>query len=134
MATEKLTPKQARFVEEYRIDRNATQAAIRAGYSEKTAYAIGSENLTKPEILAEIDKGTAALSEELQLTTKMVVEGLFTEAKLAGEGSSASARVAAWGLLGKHLKMFTEKHEHSGAVVLTLEQMVVASLKPKEEG
>lgn len=45
-----LTPKQAKFVAEYIIDQNATQAAIRAGYSEDTARSIGSENLTKPDI------------------------------------------------------------------------------------
>lgn len=45
-----LTDKQRRFVEEYTVDFNATQAAIRAGYSEDTAYSIGSENLKKPEI------------------------------------------------------------------------------------
>lgn len=44
----KLTEKQQRFVDEYLIDLNATQAAIRAGYSVKTADAIGCENLTKP--------------------------------------------------------------------------------------
>lgn len=46
-----LTDKQKRFCEEYVIDLNATQAAIRSGYSEETAYSIGSENLRKPEIL-----------------------------------------------------------------------------------
>lgn len=46
----KLTDKQKRFCEEYIIDCNATQAAIRAGYSEKTAYSIGNENLKKPEL------------------------------------------------------------------------------------
>ena len=45
-----LTPKQQRFVDEYLIDLNATQAAIRAGYSEKTAHSIGAENLIKPEV------------------------------------------------------------------------------------
>ena len=45
-----MTPKQTRFVEEYLVDLNATQAAIRAGYSAKTAYSIGQENLSKPEI------------------------------------------------------------------------------------
>lgn len=45
-----LTEKQTRFCNEYLIDLNATQAAIRAGYSEKTAYSIGNENLKKPEI------------------------------------------------------------------------------------
>lgn len=51
----KLTDKQRRFVDEYLIDLNATQAAIRAGYSEKTAKAIGQENMTKPDIRAAID-------------------------------------------------------------------------------
>lgn len=45
-----LTPKQARFVAEYLIDLNATQAAIRAGYSEKAARVVGCQNLTKPNI------------------------------------------------------------------------------------
>ena len=45
-----LTEKQARFVAEYLVDLNATEAAIKAGYSEKTAYSIGFENLRKPEI------------------------------------------------------------------------------------
>lgn len=52
----KLTPKQELFVHEYLIDLNATQAAIRAGYSEKTAAAIGSENLLKPEIKSAIEE------------------------------------------------------------------------------
>ena len=51
-----LTPKQQRFVEEYLIDLNATQAAIRAGYSEKTAYSVGHENLKKPEIQKAIQE------------------------------------------------------------------------------
>ena len=46
----RMTAKQARFVEEYLVDCNATQAAVRAGYSAKTAHAIGWENLRKPEI------------------------------------------------------------------------------------
>lgn len=57
-----LTKKQKLFVEEYLIDLNATQAAIRAGYSPDTAYAIGSENLRKPEIRACIDKAMAERS------------------------------------------------------------------------
>ncbi len=50
----KLTPKQARFVDEYLVDLNASQAAIRAGYSPKTARFIGCEDLTKPNIQAAI--------------------------------------------------------------------------------
>ena len=52
----KLTDKQQRFCEEYLVDLNATQAAVRAGYSEKTAGAIGFENLRKPEIQAYLQK------------------------------------------------------------------------------
>lgn len=51
-----LTAKQQRFVEEYLVDLNATQAAVRAGYSKKTAGAIGGENLEKPEIQEAIQK------------------------------------------------------------------------------
>ena len=50
----KLTPKQERFVDEYLLDLNATQAAIRAGYSKRSARAIGAENLTKPNIQQRI--------------------------------------------------------------------------------
>lgn len=56
MAEKKLTAKQQRFCDEYLIDLNATQAAIRAGYSEKTARNIANENLTKPDIREYIDK------------------------------------------------------------------------------
>lgn len=60
----KLTPKEKLFVQEYLIDLNATQAAKRAGYSEKSAYAIGAENLKKPKIATaiaeEIEKGSLA--------------------------------------------------------------------------
>lgn len=52
----KMTAKQKRFCDEYLIDLNATQAAIRAGYSEKTAKVIGAENLTKPVIHEYIKK------------------------------------------------------------------------------
>lgn len=55
----KMTAKQMRFCDEYLIDLNATQAAIRAGYSKKTAYSIGQENLKKPEISAYIKKRMA---------------------------------------------------------------------------
>lgn len=52
----KLTAKQTQFCREYVKDLNATQAAIRSGYSEKTAYSVGSENLRKPDVKAEIQK------------------------------------------------------------------------------
>lgn len=109
-----LTPKQQRFVEEYPIDLNATQAAIRAGYSEKTAKEIGSENLTKPNIAKAIAEAQEKLSNKAQVTVEMVVQGLLNEAKDLSEGSTQSARVSAWAHLGKHLGMFKDKIEHTG--------------------
>lgn len=77
MAEPKLTIKQKRFVEEYLIDFNATQAAIRAGYSEDTAYSIGSENLNKPEIKRMIEEKTKEFSDKAVLTKEMVVAELM---------------------------------------------------------
>ena len=76
MAPMKLTPKQARFVQEYLIDLNAAQAAIRAGYSAKTARVIGHENLTKPDIAVAIEKAKAKRAERTELTSDMVVDEL----------------------------------------------------------
>lgn len=62
---DKLTEKQKRFCDEYLIDLNGTQAAIRAGYSEKTARFIATENLTKPNIRKYIDDRLAEKEKEL---------------------------------------------------------------------
>lgn len=68
-----MTKKQKRFIEEYLIDLNATQAAIRAGYSPDTAYSIGNENLKKPEIKAHIDKAMAERSKRTGVNADRVV-------------------------------------------------------------
>ena len=129
-----LTPKQQRFVEEYLIDLNATQAAIRAGYSEKTAKEIGSENLTKPNIAKAIAEAQEKLSNKTQVTVEMVVQGLLNEAKDLSEGSTQSARVSAWAHLGKHLGMFKDKIEHdiSDPLKELLQRASGNTLKPKE--
>jgi phage terminase small subunit len=71
-----LTPKQRAFVREYLIDLNATQAAIRAGYSEDTARAIGSENLTKPNIAAAIEAAMKLRAERTDITADRVLKEL----------------------------------------------------------
>ena len=73
-----MTKKQKRFIEEYMIDLNATQAAIRAGYSPDTAYSIGNENLKKPEIKAHIDKAMAERSKRTGVNADRVVMELAT--------------------------------------------------------
>jgi phage terminase small subunit len=106
-----LNQRQRRFVAEYLIDLNATQAAIRAGYSEKTARSVGSENLTKPDIAAAISAGVRKQSERADISAQDVLNGLYREATREGEGSSHGARVSAWGLLGKYHKLFTDRIE-----------------------
>jgi phage terminase small subunit len=105
-----LTAKQAKFVTEYLVDLNATQAAIRAGYSEKTAGAIGQENLRKPTIYAAVTELRAAQATDTKIDANMVLEGLLAETV----GGQQSGRIAAWGWIGKHLAMFTDKVQHGG--------------------
>lgn len=68
-----MTKKQKRFIEEYLIDLNATQAAIRAGYSPDTAKAIGCENLTKPDIRAHIDRAMAERSKRTGVNADRII-------------------------------------------------------------
>lgn len=71
-----LTAKQRRFVEEYLVDLNATQAAIRAKYSKKTARQMGDENLSKPDIAAAIQKAEQARSKRTEITQDAVLQEL----------------------------------------------------------
>lgn len=72
----KLTAKQIRFVDEYMVDFNATQAAIRAGYKAKTAHVIGAENLRKPKIAEEIARRQKDLQRRTEVTQDRVVKEL----------------------------------------------------------
>ncbi|MCY3553721.1 MAG: terminase small subunit [Gemmatimonadetes bacterium] len=111
----KLTKKQQAFVQEYLVDLNATRAAIDAGYSEKTARSIASENLTKPNIQAALIEAQKERSERTQIDQDFVLELLATEAKGEGPDTTASARVRAAELLAKHLGMFQDDahlHHH----------------------
>lgn len=71
-----MTDKQKRFCDEYLVDFNATQAAIRAGYSKKTAYSIGDENLRKPELKKYIDERMAEKQSQLIATQDEVMKYL----------------------------------------------------------
>ena len=85
-----LTEKQARFVAEYLVDLNATDAAIRAGYSEKTAYAIGFENLRKPEIQEAIRAEMEARAKRTEITQDRV---LLELARIAFSDSTDYVRI-----------------------------------------
>jgi len=110
--------RRARFVEEYLVDLNATQAAIRAGYSEKTANRQGSRLLSNVDIQEAIAKGKVRLSEQTGITAQYVINGLR---EIASQ-DKGSARVRAFELLGKHLGLFTDVLRHE---VQELPAMVV---------
>ena len=76
-----LTAKQQRFVEEYLLDLNATQAAIRAGYSKKTASEMGYENLSKPHIADAIALGRDERSQRTQIDADWLLTRLAAEAE-----------------------------------------------------
>lgn len=128
-----LTTRQKRFVDEYLIDLNATQAAIRAGYSVKTAGQIGQENLKKPEIRSRIDEQleqihnerTADAQEVLEyLTSVMRGEKTDETLRFIGEGFqekidiavSSKDRLKAAELIGKRYGMFADKLSLDAAV------------------
>jgi len=113
-----LTPKQEMFCREYLIDLNATQAAIRAGYSVKTAKLIGYENLTKPYIHEYIQK----LKKERVKEVKIDANYVLTQAKKLHERCMQedefhpSGAAKALELIGKHVDVaaFKDRVEHSG--------------------
>ena len=122
----KLTPKQEKFCREYIIDLNATQAAIRAGYSVKTAEVIGFENLRKPSIKAQLDILQAPIAKKALVDAEYVLRGLKNiadtmEANMitvdakgntSVNPSAAQASARAHELLGKHLVLFSDKIVH----------------------
>lgn len=124
----KLTEKQKRFADEYIISGNATQAAIKAGYSKKTARFVAAENLTKPNIKNYIDERLEELQSERTADAQEVLEyltsvmrGNETEEVLIGIGEGvqstvqkevgAKDRLKAAELLGKRFALFTDKTE-----------------------
>ncbi|KWQ05496.1 hypothetical protein SE27_09695 [Acinetobacter harbinensis] len=134
-----LRPKQQRFVEEYLIDLNATQAAIRVGYSAKTAAVIGAENLIKPYIQKAIQEARNKLTERTEITQdyvltnikKVIERCMQQEAVQARDGSpllvegpegdlvplfefKETGALKGLELLGKHLGMFKDKIELTG--------------------
>lgn len=116
-----LTPKQERFVQEYLVDLNATQAAIRAGYKEKTAGAIGSENLKKPEIQSALQRALKDREERTEVTQDYVIRKLVEIAdKEASDAQDSelkySNKLRALELLGKHTGAFEKVVEDDGGV------------------
>ena len=114
----RMTPKQTRFVQEYLVDLCATQAAIRAGYSEKTADVQGCKLLRLGKVQAAVDAAKQARAERTLITQDEVITGLKAEATFHDDGASHGARVSAWAHLGKHLKLFEDKSTFDGKLTI----------------
>lgn len=104
MSAARLTAKQKRFVAEYLVDGNATQAAIRAGYSKATAYSIGAENLKKPEIAAAIEAAQAKIAGKLGITAERVIQRVALVSDKALADGAYPAVLKAEELLARSLK------------------------------
>lgn len=110
-----LTLMQAAFVREYLVDLNATQAAIRAGYSKRTAYSQGQRLLKNVEIQKAIQAAISKRAEHTDITAEKVLVRLWEEGNLKEDGASHAARVSALKLVGLHVGLkFTERHEFGG--------------------
>lgn len=124
----KLTDKQKRFCEEYLIDLNATQAAIRAGYSAKTADKIGSELLGKTSIAVQIEKRKKAQQRRTEITADRVLMEIakiaFAEASDAGGAElKQSNKLKALEMAAKYFGMLADKQpseddDETGVVIL----------------
>ena len=106
-----LTEKQKRFCEEYLVDLNATQAAIRARYSKKSAYSIGQENLQKKEIRRYISESMKARSLRTQVTADRVLQELAKIA-FAREGVKIKDKLKALDMLAKYLSFNDNQSKH----------------------
>ncbi|GHU75840.1 hypothetical protein AGMMS49992_20530 [Clostridia bacterium] len=102
-----MTPKQQRFVDEYMADLNATQAAIRAGYSEKTAYSIGSRMLNNVEVSQAIELRRKDESLRSGYDIQRIFDGITAIAEDAE--TRPADRLKAFELMGKHLGMFRDR-------------------------
>ena len=142
----------ALFCKEYLVDLNASAAAVRAGYSESSAKEQASQMMADPRVKAEIQRAMDERADRVEITADYVLSKI----KETIERCSQAEKVMIWDpidkmmvdsgewkfehngvlkgceLLGKHLKLFTEKHEVSGK--LTLEDLIAGSYdKPNEE-
>ena len=109
-----LSSKRVRFVQEYLIDPNATQAAVKAGYSPNSAMVQGHRLLRDDKVAAAIVAGQARIAKAAEITQERVARGLLREAELyVGETDNprqgAGARVQAWQHLGRYVGMFEDR-------------------------
>ena len=121
-----IAPKRARFVAEYLIDRNATQAAIRAGYSEKTATMQGSRLLRYENVQAAVERGEAEIAASLAITVEGVAAQLDEDRALALANNQAGAAVSASMGKAKLAGLLVDRQDVTGTVsVERIERLIV---------
>lgn len=148
-----LNDQQERFCHEYIVDLNGTQAAIRAGYSETSARQIASENLSKPNIRQRVKELAAERNEAVGLSAQFVIEGIVRNIRRCEQAErvkhpngepvmcetedgevaavyryESTSALKGYELLGKHLKIFTDKVEHSGGINTMTDEELNAKL------
>ena len=119
-----MNKRQKLFAKEYIIDLNATQAATRAGYSEKTAYSLGQRLLKNVEVQDYIQKLMDKRSNKIEITAENILNDILdtrqtckdnmlsdTEFGVKLDSAAVNGRNKANELIGKHLKLFTDKVE-----------------------
>lgn len=106
MTTHTLTTKQRSYVDHYVICRNGAEAARRAGYSEKTARQMATENLSKPVILAAIAEKEAELKRNLDIDKDAVVAELLGTIEIAKAKLDAGSMIRAWVEISKMLGLY----------------------------
>ena len=127
----RLTEKQRRFCEEFMVDGNGSQAAVRAGYSPKGAKERAAVLLKDEVVQGYLEELRSRLTAAHNVTTDYVMVGLKREAEDAD--NQGSTRVAALAHIGKILGMFTEKVE-SKVEMTEIEQIQVVLVSPRSEG
>lgn len=131
-----LNDKQAAFVREYLVDFNATQAAVRAGYSKRTAGSQAHDLLKKPEIQAALKDGQKRLAEITETEAEWVRRRLKEEATDYTEFASHSARIRALELLGKINGVFEadnkQKNEGAAEFLAALRGNVLGVVKDEQ--
>ena len=120
LVPKKLTPRQAAFVAQYLIDRNGAQAAIRAGYSARAAKEQAARLLTKVNVRAAVDAGSARIDNRLEITTENIRREY---ARLAFADASC---LMAWGPTGVTLKRSEELSEDDRRAVAEVSQTISA--------
>jgi len=129
------TNKQKKFCKEYLIDLNATQAAIRAGYAKNSARQMASEMLTNANIQEYVQKLMDKRAKKAEITAENILNDILETRDTCKElmiskdengnpigidGAALTGRNKTNELLGKHLKLFTDKVEHSGKIDSTV--------------